>query len=207
MRNRKRTGGGSLAGMLAAALLLAGCDREAPDATPSAEPQAPRSILRPEVGEPAPDIPLDPLELTIGFPDGGIDLSPRAIEKLEEAVASTQFREGGPIMLGGHTDSGGRDDANVRASQARADAVRDWLVERGVPEERITTVAFGEQNPIAPNARPDGTPNERGRARNRRVELTIPVDAEDDEEAVLDDTGEVPTLVEQLSGLEEEAAQ
>ena len=63
----------------------------------------------------------------------------------------------------------------MRASMARAEAVRDWLVENGADAERITTIAFGEQNPIEPNALPDGSPNEEGRAANRRVELTIDV--------------------------------
>ena len=67
--------------------------------------------------------------------------------------------EGGEIILRGHSDSGGSDDGNLRASQARAEAVRDWLVDNGIDSERITVIAFGEQNPAAPNALPDGSPN------------------------------------------------
>jgi OOP family OmpA-OmpF porin len=42
-----------------------------------------------------------------------------------------------------------------------------------VAEDRIEIVAFGEQNPVAPNALPDGTPNDEGRAKNRRVEIRV----------------------------------
>jgi OOP family OmpA-OmpF porin len=83
------------------------------------------------------------------------------------------------------------------ASLARAEAVRDWLVENGVAEDRIRTIAFGEQNPIAPNARPDGTPDEDGRAANRRVEIEVltrePPTIEDE-----------PTLAETLASSAEE---
>ena len=51
----------------------------------------------------------------------------------------------------------------------------EWLVEKGVSSERIEIIAFGEQNPIEPNALPDGTPNEKGRAANRRAEVHVAV--------------------------------
>ena len=56
----------------------------------------------------------------------------------------------------------------------------DWLVEHGVARERITVIAIGEQRPVAPNAHLDGSADEEGRARNRRVTLAIapPVDTD-----------------------------
>ena len=152
----------------------------APTASPSATPTEPVSILRPDVeAEQAlagtPLVVLDPLEVTVGFPDGGAQLDGDAVATLPDVLASAQLEEGGPIVLGGHSDIGGSDAANLRASRTRAEAVRDWLVDNGVAEDRIEVIAFGDQNPVEPNALPDGSPNEEGRAANRRVEILVDV--------------------------------
>lgn len=139
---------------------------------PTASP--PASIIRPDV-TPAPfvDTPPDPLALTIPFPDGGYELNAAAEQQLARIVDSDQFAEGWPIVLRGHTDSEGDDRGNLFASRKRAEAVAGWLVENGVKEDRIEVIPLGEQRPVAPNANLDGTPNERGRAMNRRVEIWI----------------------------------
>lgn len=166
-----------------ACLALAACkaDRSEPepDPTPSETPTvAPtQSIFGPEAGiEPEPET-LEPLNTVIGFGEGGADLSEEALAELATVRASPQVKAGGPIILRGHSDAAGSDEVNLRASQRRAEAVRDWLVDQGVPENRITIIAFGEQNPVEPNALPDGEPNEAGRAANRRVEIEIRTDA------------------------------
>ena len=87
--------------------------------------------------------------------------------------------------------------SSPRASRARAEAVRDWLVDSGVDEARISLIAFGEQNPVAPNARPDGSPDPVGRAANRRVEIEVRSENAEPEE-------ETPTLAETLAGSVEE---
>ncbi|WP_164549773.1 OmpA family protein [Altericroceibacterium xinjiangense] len=173
------------AGMgLAALLAFTGCDRDepqGPEAEPSVVPSplptqtAAASIIRPDIiPEPiVEDLPPRPIERTIPFPDGGTELSETAVARLQEVRRSPQVAEGWPIVLRGHTDSAGADRANLAASKERAEAVADWLTEQGLAEERITTIAMGEQNPIAPNANPDGTPNEEGRARNRRVTINV----------------------------------
>ena len=175
----------ALALSLAGALAACGerSDEREPVVTPTADGE-PVSILRPDVDIERPVDPLEPFAATIGFAKGGSELSAGAVETLEEVLASEQFAKGGEITLRGHSDSGGSDEANMRASRSRADAVREWLVENGADEERITVVAFGEQNPIEPNALPDGTPNEQGRAANRRVEVTIDVPDEGSDDAV-----------------------
>ena len=179
----------------AATLALAACDvrRDAdgtdadtpvvenPDATPSPDPSASpsetatpvASILREDmeqVEEVA--LPTQPFEATIPFPDNG-ELSERAERLLAGVMRSDAMGEDWPVILGGHTDSSGNDAANLRASRARAEEVAAWLIERGVDDERIEVIAFGEQNPAEPNANPDGTPNEAGRRANRRVEISI----------------------------------
>jgi OOP family OmpA-OmpF porin len=153
-----------------------------PEPTAEAEPEddpEPVSILRPDITPPElpeaelPEVPLEPLEVTIGFPEGSMTLDDAAEAALEGVLESEQLATGASIVLRSHTDSGGSDEANVRASEKRGKLVKDWLVEEGIDADRIRVIAFGEQNPIAPNALPDGSPNPRGRALNRRVEIAV----------------------------------
>lgn len=169
------------AAVLGVGLCLAGCEGEDAErgqqtaATPAPIVAPTRSIIRPAartVPEPVPEQSLEPLTLVIAMPDGAT-LSEAERAQLETVLNSEQIARGGSIVLRGHTDSSGSDEVNLRAARRRAEAVRDWLVERGIAPERIETIALGEQNPVAPNALPDGTPNEAGRAANRRVELTV----------------------------------
>lgn len=165
---------------LATALALAGCnDREpppAPEPEPSATPPPTQaSIIRPDVDIERIEPALEPLDASVTFAETGGELSPAAIADLEAIMGSDQIAEGGEIVLRGHTDSVGDDEANLRVSRQRAEMVRDWLVERGVAEERISVIALGEQRPIAPNAQLDGTPDEAGRSANRRVDVWVAV--------------------------------
>ncbi|TMM48114.1 OmpA family protein [Qipengyuania marisflavi] len=172
---------GGIAVMLPLVLVLAACDKrsETPP-EPATEPDSgePKSIFRPEfqVEEaPAADT-LAALDTRIFFPDGDA-LTETALAELATIIDAPQVeRKTGQITLRGHSDAGGNDAANMRASQARAEAVRDWMVENGVAEDRIVVIAFGEQNPIAPNAMPDGSPNEEGRSVNRRVDVHVATD-------------------------------
>lgn len=146
----------------------------APPETPVATERPAASIIRPDVTPtPVVETPPDPLALTVSFPDGGYALDAAAETRLAQVLESEQLAEGWPIVLRGHTDSEGDDRGNLFASRKRAEAVAGWLVENGIDEGRIEVIPLGEQRPIAPNAHLDGTPNERGRARNRRVDIWI----------------------------------
>lgn len=70
------------------------------------------------------------------------------------------------VEIGGHTDASGTETHNLELSQARADAVRDFLISQGVDESRLVSRGYGESEPIADNN------SARGRSKNRRVELT-----------------------------------
>jgi len=71
------------------------------------------------------------------------------------------------IAITGHTDDQGADDMNMQLSQARAEAVRTYLVGKGIATERLTAEGFGETLPIGDNK--TGV----GRAKNRRIEFKI----------------------------------
>lgn len=71
------------------------------------------------------------------------------------------------VVVGGHTDSDGKDDFNLALSQRRADSVSSYLQSQGVASMRLDSVGFGERTPIETNATPQG------KQANRRVEITL----------------------------------
>ena len=71
------------------------------------------------------------------------------------------------VIISGHTDSVGDDDSNRALSLRRAQAVKDWLVAKGVSSSRIKVIGKGEAEPIASNDTADG------RAKNRRIEFEV----------------------------------
>jgi len=71
------------------------------------------------------------------------------------------------ISVEGHTDSVGSEDSNMKLSEQRSNAVRDFLVNAGVPADHITASGKGEAEPVATNK------TAAGRQQNRRVELVI----------------------------------
>lgn len=79
----------------------------------------------------------------------------------------------GTITIEGHTDSRGEDAYNQRLSEQRAKAVAAYLGTKKVSQDHLQTRGFGESRPIADNELADGSDNETGRQRNRRVEVTL----------------------------------
>jgi OmpA-OmpF porin, OOP family len=71
------------------------------------------------------------------------------------------------VRVEGHTDSKGSDAYNIKLSQRRSNAVREYLIAHGVEADRLVAVGYGESRPVADNNTAEG------RARNRRVEFTI----------------------------------
>ena len=69
------------------------------------------------------------------------------------------------FVIEGHTDSSGSDEVNQKISQQRADAVLNYLIEKGFPAENITAVGYGESKPIGDNK------TSKGKQQNRRVEI------------------------------------
>jgi outer membrane protein OmpA-like peptidoglycan-associated protein len=94
-----------------------------------------------------------------------LDKSEELLDQIGETLK--QNPDVGPIRIEGHTDNVGDAQLNLTLSQKRADAVKEELVDRGVPTEILSTRGFGESKPIAPNK------TAAGRARNRRVEFVV----------------------------------
>ncbi|MGB8493649.1 MAG: OmpA family protein [Candidatus Acidiferrum sp.] len=101
------------------------------------------------------------------FDTGSHTLKPGAREKLAKISGILLAHPGLTLQIEGHTDSVGSDEFNQQLSERRADAVRDFLAEQGVPVSSITARGFGKTQPVATNDTPEG------RQRNRRVELVV----------------------------------
>ena len=95
----------------------------------------------------------------------------RILSSSEEALeALFGYLERNPeirIKIMGHTDNVGKDEANQRLSEGRANAVREDLIKRGIDETRIEAEGYGETLPV------DTNDTEEGRQNNRRVEIEI----------------------------------
>jgi outer membrane protein OmpA-like peptidoglycan-associated protein len=101
------------------------------------------------------------------FRFGSSELDPSSFASLDQLLAILKVNSGLRIEIAGHTDNVGSDVFNQRLSQRRAEAVRDYLVRKGIRIERLEAVGYGSAKPIASN---DTT---EGRDKNRRVTFTI----------------------------------
>ena len=101
------------------------------------------------------------------FDFGKYNLKPDAQIKLAKLSGIIQAHPGLHLAIEGHTDNIGGDEANMKLSQQRADAVRDFVVQQGLPQDAVSAVGLGKAEPVA-----DNSTNE-GRQKNRRVEIIV----------------------------------
>jgi outer membrane protein OmpA-like peptidoglycan-associated protein len=101
------------------------------------------------------------------FDSGSRNLTPGALSRLDSVAATINRYPDSDVLVKGHTDSQGPEDANLRLSEDRALMVKNQLVVKGVEPYRLTTLGFGESQPLVTNATPEG------RAQNRRVEIEL----------------------------------
>lgn len=94
-------------------------------------------------------------------------LLPSAKAKLNEIIDVLLTTRERHLIIEGHTDSQGSDSFNMDLSQRRADAVRNYLVEKGYEGDLVVAKGLGETTPVGNNNSPEG------RANNRRVEIII----------------------------------
>ncbi|WP_170157534.1 OmpA family protein [Roseimicrobium gellanilyticum] len=100
-------------------------------------------------------------------------LHPRAQTQLKIIASILKNSPTRKIKIGGHTDALGADAYNLALSKKRADAVKQFFLDEGVPVAQIETIGFGKANPLSPNVKGDGTDNPEGRSRNRRAEILL----------------------------------
>jgi outer membrane protein OmpA-like peptidoglycan-associated protein len=120
------------------------------------------------------DIPLQPLEANaaivlknIFFESNKYELKSESEAELNEVVQLMRENPTLRIQISGHTDNSGKATDNQGLSENRAKAVTNYLVAKGVPATRLVYKGYGDTQPIADNATPDG------RAKNRRTELSV----------------------------------
>lgn len=101
----------------------------------------------------------------VHFDTGSARLESESLPILDKVARSLKSNPHVRIEIAGHADSTGATDWNKRLSKARADAVRDYLVSKGVSASRLETRGRGSRQPIADND------TWAGRAENRRVEM------------------------------------
>jgi len=120
------------------------------------------------------DLALEPITLgasmefkNVYFDFDKADLLPESKLELDRVVQFLKVSRNITLEIGGHTDDVGSIAANQKLSEARANAVRDYLVSKGIPATRLKAVGYGKSKPLV-----NGT-TEAARAQNRRVEMTI----------------------------------
>jgi outer membrane protein OmpA-like peptidoglycan-associated protein len=92
-------------------------------------------------------------------------IRPDSTPVLNEVLALFTVDPSFAAEVGGHTDNVGNGPYNLKLSDARASAVKDWLIQHGLPAARVTARGYGDTKPLVPNNSDDN------RAKNRRVEL------------------------------------
>ena len=125
---------------------------------------AQRRILR--------DISLTPSGQTMTlssliFPQGKSAIDPKSFAELDEVSQMMKENSKMVIQLEGHTDNQGSSKANMELSEARVEAVKKYLVTKGIGKDRIKTKAFGGSQPLKNEMTPEA------RKMNRRVEMRI----------------------------------
>ena len=106
-------------------------------------------------------------ENTVNFDFNSANLTTLAKTNLDKLVTVLKNNPDTNINIYGHTDSIGSDAVNLRISSQRAEAVKNYLVAKGISASRMFTEGLGKSSPIASND------TDAGRAKNRRVEFAI----------------------------------
>jgi outer membrane protein OmpA-like peptidoglycan-associated protein len=105
---------------------------------------------------------------SVKFPVDSAKLSPEAQERLSSFVEQLKSENRNVYLeIQGHTDARGSVSLNQRLGQERAEAVRVFMSKHGVPLNRMATISYGKEEPVADNKTRDG------RAQNRRVVLVV----------------------------------
>jgi len=135
-------------------------------------PPPPPPPAEPTPAQPTPTAPVPTSEKVSYAADAFFDfdkavLKPAGQASLDDLVSKLNNINLEVIIAVGHTDSVGTDEYNQKLSVRRADAVKSYLVSKGVDAKRVYTEGKGEKQPVADNKTAEG------RAKNRRVEIEV----------------------------------
>ena len=133
-----------------------------------AKPAAPAPAPKP--AEPAKPAPSSVRQSVVIQADALFDFDksvvrPDGKKSIDEALAKIKGVDLEMVIATGHTDSIGTERYNQRLSERRAAAVKEYLVSKGIPASKITTIGKGESQPVATNKTAEG------RQKNRRVDI------------------------------------
>lgn len=101
------------------------------------------------------------------FDTGKATLRPESSKELNKLAEYMMLKKTLVVEIAGHTDNVGAKDANQKLSEDRANAVRDYIVKKGVIPGNVTAKGYGDTQPVADNA------TENGKQKNRRTEVRI----------------------------------
>jgi outer membrane protein OmpA-like peptidoglycan-associated protein len=101
----------------------------------------------------------------ITFETGKADITPESAQILMKSLKTAETYPEIIVEISGHTDNVGSSSSNQKLSQKRADAVRSWLISKGVSPDRMISKGYGEDSPRVPND------TEENRRMNRRIEF------------------------------------
>lgn len=113
------------------------------------------------------EMPTEYILSQLHFETGKATLKQDSYALLDDLLDMMKRKTTWKVQIGGHTDTDGEDATNLILSQQRADAVKNYLVSKGIPANRIIAVGYGETKPIASNTTAEG------KAQNRRTEVKI----------------------------------
>ncbi len=138
------------------------------------------AALDPATGIPSPQQCLDRINAVLAqnritFDPGSVEVNATTAEILDELAEILPDCGHAEMEIGGHTDSQGREETNLRISQGRADAILNGLLARRVLTSNLSAQGYGEARPIADNETTEG------REANRRIEFVLLTEIEERE--------------------------
>jgi outer membrane protein OmpA-like peptidoglycan-associated protein len=101
------------------------------------------------------------------FDTGKSTLKPSSNKALNDLAEVLKLKKKMVIEIQGHTDNMGTEESNLKLSQSRAEAVKKYLVAKGIGADRVTAKGYGQTMPVADNS------SEEGRAKNRRTSVKV----------------------------------
>jgi len=101
------------------------------------------------------------------FDTGLSTLKPSSYRALNDLAEVMKLKPTLVIEIAGHTDNTGTSEINLKLSQDRADAVRNYLLKKGISSDRVTAKGYGDTEPVADNS------TDEGKQKNRRTEVRI----------------------------------